>query len=121
MHYGFGRHQFYLEDHQIQEFKKYSYGEWILTFFTLTVTKVSICLLLLRISPSKRIIRPIKALILLLIITNILLSLLWILQCLPVDGAWDAQRRKAAKCFTKGQVQRIIISQASTFSISPHA
>lgn len=112
---GFGRHQYYLNDHQIQEFKKYTYGEWLQTFFTLMVTKVSICLLLLRISPNKRIIRPIQSLVVFLVLSNVVLSLAWILQCIPVDGAWDATKQKTAKCLTQGQVQRVIISQASRF------
>lgn len=77
-------------------------------------TKVSICLLLLCISPSKRIIRPIQCLVLFLVVSNIVLSLLWIFECTPVDGALDAKKQETAECFTKGQVQRIIISQAST-------
>ena len=110
---GFGRHQYYLTEHQIQEFKKYTYGEWLQTFFTLMATKVSICLLLLRISPNKRIIRPIQSLVVFLILSNIVLSLIWILQCIPVDAAWVATKQNSAKCITQGQVQRVIISQAS--------
>ena len=116
IHYGYGRHQFYLSDHELQEFKKFGYGDWIQTFTTLTLTKVSICLLLLRISPSKHIIRPIQGLIVCLIVSNVVLSLLWILQCIPVDAAWDAKKKETARCFTGGQVQRIIISQASESS-----
>ena len=113
IHYGFGRHQYYLTDHQLQEFMKYTFGEWIQTFFTLMATKVSICLLLLRISPNQRIIRPIQSLVAFLILSNVVLSLVWIFQCIPVDAAWDKSKRKTAKCFSQGQLQRIIISQAS--------
>ncbi len=115
VHYGLGRHEYYLTDHQIQEYKKFSYGDWIQTFFTLMATKVSICLLLLRISPNKRIIRPIQSLVVFLILSNVVLSLLWIFQCIPVDGAWDVQKQKTAQCLSRGQVQRVIISQASRF------
>ena len=73
-------------------------------------TKVSICLLLLRISPSKRIERPIQSLMAFLILSNVVLSLVWIFQCIPVDGAWIA---KEAKCYTQGQLQKVIMSQAS--------
>ena len=115
IHNGYGRHEYYLTDHQIQEFAKYGYGEWIQTFFTLMWTKVSICLLLLRISPNKMIRRPVQGVIVVLILSNVTLSLLYILQCIPVDAAWDKQKKKTAKCFSKGQVQRIIISQACMF------
>ena len=63
IHSGLGRHDAYLGDAQLQEFKRYTYGEWVQTSFTLMAIKVSICLLLLRISPEVRIIRPIKGLI----------------------------------------------------------
>ena len=116
IHYGFGRHQYYLTDHQFQEYKKFSYGDWIQTFFTLMMTKVSICLLLLRISPNKNIVRPVQSLIGFLVLSNVVLTLLFICQCNPVDGAWDAKKQKIAKCFTQGQVQRIIMSQASKSS-----
>jgi len=76
-------------------------------------TKVSVCLLLLRISPSARIIRPIQGLVFFLVVSNIVLSILWIFQCFPVDAAWDATKRQDASCFDKGQLQRIIMSQAS--------
>ena len=119
IYYGYGRHEYYLSEHQIQEFKKFVYGNWIQTMQTLMLQKISICLLLLRISPSKRIIRPIQAFIAFLIVTNIVLTLLYILQCIPLDGAWDAKKMKTAKCFTPGQVQRIIISQARTSLFFP--
>ncbi|KAI4130902.1 MAG: hypothetical protein LQ338_001499 [Usnochroma carphineum] len=35
VHYGYGRHKYYLTPHQLQEFLKYTWGEWIQTFATL--------------------------------------------------------------------------------------
>ena len=113
---GFGRHQYYLSDHQVQEFKKYTYGEWIQTFFTLMFTKVSVCLLLLRISPGVCIVRPIQGLVIFLVMSNTILSLLWILQCIPIDGAWDFAKRQNANCFSNKQLSSIIMSQASECS-----
>jgi len=95
---------------------KLGYGDWIQTFWTLAITKVSICLLLLRISPSKRIVWPIRSLIFVLILSNIIVCLLWILQCIPLDAAWNAEKKKAAKCFTQGQLQRIIMTHSSKSS-----
>ena len=112
-HYGLGRHQWYLTDYQFKEFQKYTFGEWIQTFFTLMATKVSVCLMLLRISPNRRINRPIQSLVGFLILSNIVLSLVWIFQCIPVDAAWDCKKQETAKCYTQGQLQRVIISQAS--------
>lgn len=59
VHYGLGRHKFYLTDWQFIEFTKYSYGEWIQTFQTLMFNKLSICFLLLRIPVEKHFVRPI--------------------------------------------------------------
>ncbi|KAL9001977.1 MAG: hypothetical protein Q9188_005073 [Gyalolechia gomerana] len=116
VHYGLGRHKYYLTDWQFIEFSKYSYGEWIQTFQTLMFNKLSICFLLLRIPVEKRYIRPIQGAIVFLIVTNIVLTLLWIFQCNPIAGSWNKQT--PATCFTDAQLQRIIISQAIISIIS---
>ena len=116
VHYGFGRPEFYLTPAQLQEFMKYGYGEWIQTFATLMWTKVSICLFLLRIPTSKALIRPLQGAVVFLIVSNVILTLLWILQCSPVEGAWNTNI--TAKCFGKGQKERIIITQASKLTLS---
>ncbi|KAL2047779.1 hypothetical protein ABVK25_011329 [Lepraria finkii] len=74
-------------------------------------TKVSICLLLLRIAPSKKVIRPVQGLIVVLVVSNVILSMFWILQCTPPDAAWNATSQETVICFTQGQIQRIIIFQ----------
>ena len=119
IHYGLGRHKYYLTEWQFIEFTKYSYGEWIQTFQTLMFNKLSICFFLLRIPVEKRFIRPIQGAIVFLIITNIVLTLLWIFQCNPIAGAWNKQT--PSKCFTDAQLQRIIISQALVSIISDFA
>ena len=74
-------------------------------------TKVSICLFLLRITITKAFIRPLQAAIVILVLSNIILSLVWILQCTShLDKAWND--KLPGKCFSKGQLERIIISQA---------
>lgn len=119
LHYGFGRHRYYLTQRQYTQFLKYSYGEWIQTFQTLMFTKISICLLLLRIPVNKYFVRPLQGSIVFLIVTNIVLTLLWIFQCNPIAGSWDKTR--PAKCFTDAQLQRIIISQAIISIVSDFA
>lgn len=116
VHYGFGRHKVDLTHWQYIEFMKYSYGEWIQTFQTLMFTKISICFFLLRIPVEKHLIRPIQGTIIALIISNIVLTLLWIFQCNPIASAWNKQT--LGSCFTDGQLQRIIISQALISIIS---
>ena len=111
VHYGFGKHKIFLTPHQIQEFKKYTFGEWIQTFATLMWTKVSICLFLLRIPVQKHFIRPLQAALVILILSNVVLTILWIVQCRPVAAAWDDSIN--GKCFSKRQVECIIFAQAS--------
>ncbi|CAD6585617.1 MAG: hypothetical protein ASARMPREDX12_002070 [Alectoria sarmentosa] len=67
------------------------------TFATLTFTKVSICLFLLRIAITKVSIRPLQATIIILV-------------------AWN--HKTPGKCFSQGQLERIIISQALISTIS---
>lgn len=116
IHYGFGRHRIYLTEWQFIEFTKYAYGEWIQTFQTLMFNKLSICFLLLRIPVEKHFIRPIQGAIVFLVVTNIILTLLWIFQCNPIAGSWN--KMTPATCFTDAQLQRIIISQAIISIIS---
>ncbi|KAG8529629.1 uncharacterized protein KY384_005109 [Bacidia gigantensis] len=111
IHYGFGRPQYYLTEWQLIEFKKYTYGEWIQTFFTLMWTKVSICLFLLRIPVTKRLIRPLQASVVFLLVSNVVLTIIWIAQCKPVDRAWN--EHKKGSCLSKGELQRVIMAQAN--------
>ena len=119
LHYGFGRHKSYLDDWQFIEFSKYSYGEWIQGFQTLMFTKLSICILLLRIPVEKYLIRPIQGAMAFLIITNLALTLLWIFQCNPIAGSWN--KMTPATCFTDEQLLEIIISQSIISIISDFA
>ncbi|KAL2039858.1 hypothetical protein N7G274_007259 [Stereocaulon virgatum] len=61
VHYGFGRHKFYLTKWQYIEFEKYTYGEWMQTFQTLMFNKLSICFFLLRIPVENGLYGPFKA------------------------------------------------------------
>lgn len=111
VHYGFGKPQNCLGNWQLQEFKKYVYGEWIQTFATLMWTKVSICLFLLRIPIRNIFVRPLQASVVFLIVSNVILTLLWILQCRPVHAVWSMDHK--GQCFSRGQLQRIVLAQAS--------
>ena len=75
-HYGSGRRSGFLTQHQIQEFKMYTFGEWIQTFANLMWTKVSICLFLLRILVQKYLIRGLQAALVVLILSSVVLTIL---------------------------------------------
>lgn len=108
----------FLTPHQLQEFQKYTFGEWIQTFATLMWTKVSICLFLLRIPVQKHFIRPLQAALVMLILSNVVLTILWIVQCQPVAAAWNDSID--GKCFSKFQKEGIIFAQASRLRIFPY-
>ncbi|KAL2053771.1 hypothetical protein ABVK25_006076 [Lepraria finkii] len=110
IHYGFGQPQYYLTEWELIEFRKYAYGEWIQTFATLMWTKVSICLFLRRIPVTKALIKPLEAAIVFLILSNVIVTVLWIIQCRPVDAAWNSNVQ--GSCFSRGQLERIILAQA---------
>ena len=107
---------YYLSDYQVQEFGKYVYGEWLRTFATLMFTKVSIYLFLLRIPITKVLIRPLQAAVVVLVVTNIIFTLLWLLQCSPVEAVWHTEVH--GRCFGRGQLERIVMAQAGR-SLNP--
>lgn len=108
IHYGFGKHQQFLSPHNLLEFKKYTYGEWIQTFATLMWTKVSICLFLIRIPNSKPLRVPLQWAVAFLLFSNTILTTLWIMQCQPVHAAWDGQGR----CMSRSDLEGIVLAQA---------
>ena len=73
-------------------------------------TKISICFFLLRIPVSKKLIRPLQAAIVILFVSNIILAVLWIVQCRPIAATWDTSVK--GDCFSKEQLLEIIFSQA---------
>ncbi|KAL9108570.1 MAG: hypothetical protein Q9227_006656 [Pyrenula ochraceoflavens] len=110
-HYGYGHHRYYINEPSYNRFSYYSYGEWIQTFATLMWTKISICLFLSRLPATLALKRPLHIAVALLFISNLILTLLWILQCLPVKAAWD--KTVSGKCFTKAQLLEIILAQGT--------
>ena len=108
VHWGFGRHQQFLSPHDLQEFKKYTYGEWIQTFATLMWTKVSICLFLLRLPSSRPLKRPLQWAVAFLLFSNTILTTLWIMQCQPIHAAWDLK----GTCMSRGALEGIVLTQA---------
>ena len=109
--YGFGRHKSDLPQEEYLEFLRYSYGEWIQTFAVLMFTKISICFFLLRIVISKAFIQFLRALIATLALSNIGLTILWILQCRPVYLAWVTPEIPLS-CLSETELQKIILAQA---------
>ena len=109
INYGFGHHRYYISSPGYNRFLYYGYGNWIQVFATLMWTKISICLFLYKIPATKALKRPLIAAIVVLVVSNIILELLFILQCSPVNAAWDLT--VSGKCFSKDQLLQIILAQ----------
>lgn len=107
--YGLGRHKYYLSDYDVKELRKYDFLDWIQTFITLAVSKISICLLLLRLAKFDKLKAALHTLIGFLVATHLPLILLYIFQCSPVSKAWNTALD--GKCFSKNAVLRILIAQ----------
>ena len=112
--FGLGRHVQYLTPEHHQGFLKYNYLDWIQVFITLALSKISICLFLLRISKFERFRYFLFGLIAFLIISHAPLTLLYLLQCIPFNKNWRTD--VSGYCFSKRAVEKIIIVQG-VFSI----
>ena len=116
---GYGHHQYYISGPSFARIQYYSYGILIQMFATLMWTKVSICLFLSRIPATRSLKRPLYASVVVLLVSNLILTLLWILQCFPTKAAWDLTVQ--GKCFTKNQLLQIILAQGIISAISDFA
>ncbi|KAL8713683.1 MAG: hypothetical protein Q9220_002209 [cf. Caloplaca sp. 1 TL-2023] len=117
VHYGFGKHQRFLTAHELHEFRKYTYGEWIQTFATLMWTKVSICLFLIRLPQSKALKRPLQWVVAFLLFSNTILTVLLIMQCQPLHAAWD----DSGRCLSLSAKESIVLTQAVISVVSDFA
>ncbi|KAL9078274.1 MAG: hypothetical protein Q9157_002820, partial [Trypethelium eluteriae] len=116
VHHGFGKHRQFISDQDFMNFTRLSYVEWVQTFQTLMFNKLSVCFFLLRLPASNPYKRPILGSIVGLIVSNVILTLVWIFQCWPVRKVWHPSID--GQCMTNAQLERIIISQALVSIIS---
>ena len=107
--YGLGRHKYYLSNYDFKEFLKYDYLDWIQTFITLAVSKISICLLLLRLSKFSKLKRVLYLLIAFLVITHVPLTFMIIFQCGPISKDWNPVI--SGHCWSKDVIVNILIAQ----------
>ncbi len=104
----------YLPNDHFQGFLKYNYLDWNQVFITLAASKISICLFLLRISKFERYRFFLFGLIAFIVLTHVPLTLLYMLQCIPIEKNWVPVGGKAIKpghCFSKTVVENVIIVQ----------
>ena len=109
INYGLGRHVQYLPTDHYVWFLKYNFLDWVQVFITLPLSKISICLFLLRISKFERWRNFLFGLIGFIIITHTPLTILFLLQCIPLNKNWNTS--VPGRCFSKQSVEVIIIIQ----------
>ncbi|KAL9000871.1 MAG: hypothetical protein Q9169_000626 [Polycauliona sp. 2 TL-2023] len=113
---GLGRKRYYLAPGSYKKFLKYDYLDWAQVFLTLMLSKISICLFLLRLSSFRKIRLGLHAMNVFLIISHIPLTFIFIFQCSPVSKYWRNPNEGSGTCYSKDTVAHIIIVQG-VFSI----
>ena len=115
--YGLGQHRDDLSVEQYRNFLKYYYLDTVQFFVALATCKISICLLLLRLSQFNKLKSVLYGLIAFLVVTTVVLDLLYALQCRPVHKVWDLST--PGVCFSQNLVLNITIVQGGEYAI-PH-
>lgn len=81
--------------------------------------QVSICFFLLRIPITNRLIRPLQGSIVVLILSNIVITVIWIAHCIPPAAMWDPT--VSGHCMSRRQLLDLILAQAIISIISDFA
>lgn len=108
---GLGRHRFYLPAKSYLKFLKYDYLDWAQVFATLALSKISICLFLLRLSSFRQLRLWLYGLIIFLVTSHVPFLFLMLFQCSPARKYWTNPLEGPGACFSKATVETIIIVQ----------
>lgn len=109
---GLGRHEYYLEPSQRRIFQVVGWADWIQTFITLCLTKVSICLFLLRIVDSKVTRLAMYSTIAFVVLFTTVCVALFLGVCRPLKAYWDVG--VDGVCLSDEQVRNVVIAQGGT-------
>lgn len=108
---GLGRHEYYLTASQRRISRAIGWADWIQTFITLALVKISICLFLLRIVESRNVKRGMYALIGFTSLFTAICVFVLLGICRPLKAYWvvgvDGQ------CLSNQQFEAVIIAQGS--------
>ncbi|KAL8871365.1 MAG: hypothetical protein Q9174_002784 [Haloplaca sp. 1 TL-2023] len=111
---GLGRHMYYLRPDQRRRFEIIGWLDWMQTFTTIMLTKISICLFLIRIKNDT----SNKIFMYSLIVANVLVTVviicLFLAICQPLHAYWDVGVE--GKCFSTSQVMIMVAAQGG-FSV----
>ena len=112
---GLGRHEYYLTSAQRRLFQVLGWADWIQTFITLALMKISICLFLLRIVDTKHVARAMYALIAFITLFTAVSVFLFLGVCRPLKAYWDVG--VDGVCLSKHEVEYIILAQGGTLTL----
>ncbi|MCJ1314436.1 hypothetical protein MMC25_008118 [Agyrium rufum] len=98
---GGGRHQYYLSVSQLIESTKYSTFSEVLVLWITALTKISICIFVMRIPNSQRLKNFLLVVIAYLAVVNIVVIVVFLTQCRPIDALWNPIVQTQATCLPK--------------------
>ena len=105
---GLGRHEYYLEPSQRRNYQALAWADWVQVFITLLLTKISICLFLLRIVASSKVKRLMYGLIVFMVLFTAVCVFLFLGICRPLKAYWDVGVK--GTCLSDRQVESIVIA-----------
>lgn len=108
---GLGRHSYYLNYDQRRNLQALGWADWIQTFITLALMKISICLFLLRIVDSRRVVRGMYTMIGFVSLFTLVSICLFLGICRPLKSYWDIG--VDGVCLSKHQVEMVVLAQGS--------
>ena len=117
--YGLGRHKYYLSHYDFKMFLKWDYLDWLQAILTLAISKISICLLLLRLSQFSKLKRGLYWLVAFIVATHLPLLVLLIVQCRPLEKAWNVI--VDGRCLSKDMIANILIAQGGMSLLAYHS
>ena len=111
---------YYLTPDQRRLFQVLGWADWMQVFVTLGLTKISICLFLLRIVESRVIVRGMYALIGFTALFSSVCFFIFVGVCRPLRAYWDVDVE--GHCLSKRQVEATVIAQGgeSSFPLSSY-
>ena len=108
---GLGRHEYYLTAPQRRNFQILGWVDWMQTFITLGLTKISICVFLLRIVDSKKVKVGMYALIGCVSVFTATSVFFFLGVCRPLNAYWDVG--VDGTCLSNHQIESVVLSQGS--------
>jgi hypothetical protein len=99
-----GRHAIYLDIATMTKVMKVDFALWLTSIWSVTFTKISICLMLLRIKRSPKWTKFLWWLMAVIVLVAIAGCVVQLLQCTPIAGNWDVYLHETA-CWSPYNVQ----------------